>query len=1067
MSPSLRLHTSTAYLLRTLSKAIKAETQAISDMNQTIKNDTAVLRADTGVMKQHMTSIEDDTHLMRSDMSSLRINMDTTELRKILEWLSPTDYPAQQSDVIERRQEGTGQWFLDAPELAEWLTQPHATLFCPGIPGAGKTVVSATLIDHLSNMVQSDSVGVAYIYCNYQSKVDQDTCKLLAAILKQLVQARPSLYEPVKRSYAKHAKKGTRPSVNEIFQTLQETMASYKTVYLIVDALDECDDSHGTRRELLTKLNSLQSSQDVRAMITSRPIPEIMATLPKAIRLEIQANREDVEHFVAGQMYRMPRCIRGDSELQAAIKDSITDAARGMYVILEACSMAIAKSLRFLLARLSVDSLLDKRTKSRVKSCLGALQGSSQSLEKVYDKAYDEAIQRIQGQLQEDTALAKRVLGWIINAKRPLTINELCHALAVEPRTTALDPDNIPDIDDLASVSAGLVSVDKESKIVRLVHYTTQEYLERTQESWNPGFQVVVASTCLQRLSFDECWSSANSRRLKGYLSPEEFRRLDLDPFLIYAAQYWGQHVRTFQTELLQASIAFLRDKTASWNAMILRRFSRGYSGLMRTHLYARRAVVRLLAEFGLDIVLAEYLSTFEADAATIISPSNRYGLSAVSVAAEFGHESVIRLFIEQGAKIHGGRESPLAVAACNGQEGAVKLLLLHYDMNHGARKRSPTHEDDLRNALVEASSKGHGNIAELLLNAGAEVNELTLEEACSNNDNHMVGLLLDRGADVNAGGGQALQTASWYCKTDLVKLLLHRGADVNACKGQGETVLLATLETGLMQTYGDSGSRDEIIAFLLEKARKPDTWGGKGRDFQPLAFEDECLEILWILIENGASVICLGGKYGSTLNLLGCYGATKPLRVLHELYNAGPTILDFHGRTALHLTAIGGHFQTFIYLLDIGYDPEATDHKGDTPLVYAALGNSLAILDKILEICPNHTESNEGWNPLQWAFRVGNVETTERLVEKGFRDNSKEVIGHGCRKMGVLEIALFYQHEEFLNSLSSSCKSLLGLDPSIKYDVGSIRYLDFSRRCYGCFQVGEYSLVTRPFSQR
>jgi hypothetical protein len=38
-----------------------------------------------------------------------------------MEWLSPTDFPAQQRDIIIRRQEGTGQWFVDSPEFKRWL----------------------------------------------------------------------------------------------------------------------------------------------------------------------------------------------------------------------------------------------------------------------------------------------------------------------------------------------------------------------------------------------------------------------------------------------------------------------------------------------------------------------------------------------------------------------------------------------------------------------------------------------------------------------------------------------------------------------------------------------------------------------------------------------------------------------------------------------------------------------------------------------------------------------------------------------------------------------------------
>ncbi|KAF1362415.1 hypothetical protein EJ07DRAFT_106802, partial [Lizonia empirigonia] len=99
--------------------------------------------------------------------------------------------------------------------------------------------------------------------------------------------------------------------------------------------------------------------------------------------------------------------------------------------------------------------------------------------------AYDQAIIRIDGQFQNDRTLAKNVLSWISYAQRPLTTRELCHALAVEEGDEELDLDNIPDVEDILSVCAGLVTVDEESQIVRLVHYTTQDYLEGIREEWS------------------------------------------------------------------------------------------------------------------------------------------------------------------------------------------------------------------------------------------------------------------------------------------------------------------------------------------------------------------------------------------------------------------------------------------------------------------------------------------------------------------------------------------------------------------------------------------------------
>jgi hypothetical protein len=131
---------------------------------------------------------------------------------------------------------------------------------------------------------------------------------------------------------------------------------------------------------------------------------------------------------------------------------------------------------------LHVDSVRAKSTKKKILSTLDALPKGSKAL----DAAYNDAIERIEGQLTEDTTLARNVRSWIVYAQRPLTTGELCHALAVDPGDLELDPDNIPDVKDMVSVCAGLITVDEESNIIRLVHYTAQEYFERIRESWNP-----------------------------------------------------------------------------------------------------------------------------------------------------------------------------------------------------------------------------------------------------------------------------------------------------------------------------------------------------------------------------------------------------------------------------------------------------------------------------------------------------------------------------------------------------------------------------------------------------
>jgi hypothetical protein len=109
-----------------------------------------------------------------------------------------------------------------------------------------------------------------------------------------------------------------------------------------------------------------------------------------------------------------------------------------------------------------------------------------------------------------------------------------------------LDLDIIPDIEDMVSVCAGLVIIDKESNIVRLFHYTTQEYFERIQESWNPRTQQEIVSACLTYLSFDPFRSGScpDDRQLKS--------KLKKNLFLDYDSRFWGHHARAVQMQCME-----------------------------------------------------------------------------------------------------------------------------------------------------------------------------------------------------------------------------------------------------------------------------------------------------------------------------------------------------------------------------------------------------------------------------------------------------------------------------------------------------------------------------------
>jgi hypothetical protein len=121
-----------------------------------------------------------------------------------------------------------------------------------------------------------------------------------------------------------------------------------------------------------------------------------------------------------------------------------------------------------LLARLHLDIIMGELRTTDVRKAL-------EILPKRVDDTYREAMERIERQADNRRDLAKRVLMWISSAFCKLTIQELQHALAVEPHMTRLDPEDIFKLEIIISVCAGLVVIDEERK-VRLVRKLQHGY---------------------------------------------------------------------------------------------------------------------------------------------------------------------------------------------------------------------------------------------------------------------------------------------------------------------------------------------------------------------------------------------------------------------------------------------------------------------------------------------------------------------------------------------------------------------------------------------------------------
>ncbi|OAL04266.1 hypothetical protein IQ06DRAFT_96048 [Phaeosphaeriaceae sp. SRC1lsM3a] len=611
-------------------KRLSIEPEDIRELRSNINVNITLLTAFTG-------------RLTRDNTVRLVRYQEDKEQRAVLEWLTPTDYAPQQNDFLKQRQAGSGKWLLDSAEFKTWVETENQTLFCPGIPGAGKTILTSIVVEELSTRFQGKSShAVAYIYCNFKRKAEQTLEDLLASVLKQLAQATSSLPQSVRSLHDRYRSKKARPSIDDMSIVLQSVATEFSRVFVLVDALDECQVNDNCRAKLLSQLLQLQNKSGANLFVTSRFIPDIMERFERDLRLEIRANEHDVQRYIEGHLDELPRFVRRDPDLQREISSGIIKAIDGM----------------FLLAQLHLNSLKGKRAPKAVRDALEKLPTGTES----YDRAYSDAMERIEGQLSDEEALAKEALSWITCARRPLTTIELQHALAIQVGQADFDEGNKPDLEDIVSVCAGLVTIDEESGIIRIVHYTTQEYFERTQKKWFPTADFDITAICVTYLSFTVFGSGICTTDS----SFEE--RLQRNPLYDYAAKYWGCHARQIRSpqmniaDFLQhgmsveaATQAMLVRKLYSWQTDYSQKCPRQITGL------------HLTAYFGTIEIAVTIVHGADPDS------KDTDGRTPLSWAAENGHESVVKLLLDTGKVDVDFKDkygwTPLSRAAENGHE--------------------------------------------------------------------------------------------------------------------------------------------------------------------------------------------------------------------------------------------------------------------------------------------------------------------------------------------------------------------------------------------------------------
>jgi ankyrin repeat protein len=603
-----------------------------------------------------------------------------------------------------------------------------------------------------------------------------------------------------------------------------------------------------------------------------------------------------------------------------------------------------------------MNTVMVQPTKGHIKEALHHMAKGIEGL----DDTYKQAMERIKDQGKPTRELANRILGWIIHAKGPLSTTELQHALAVRFRTESLDTDYIPSVHVLRSVCAGLVTVDEKSGIVRLAHYTTQEYLERTQIQWFPNAETEITTTCVTYLSFSVfetgfCQSDA-----------EFEKRLRSNPLYDYAAHNWGHHARKALT-LPQKVVDFLECEAkveASIQALMAiqphssysKPFPRRMTGLHLAAYFGVAGAVEALLHKGVEI-----------------DAKNSDNQTPLWWAALNGHEAVVKLLLITGKVDVDPKDwcgqTPLSQAAKNGHEAVVKLLLITGKVDVNCKDR------DGWTPLSRAAANGYeAAVKQLLANDSINPNSkdnsgwTPLWLALENEHEAVVKLLLAKDSiDPNLPNHRG-QTILWWAIEKATSLLYPEDSKNLKLDDNGGWIPFPVKVLNLLLTIGnvDIKSKDAYGQTLLSWAAAM----GQGAIVKVLLSKD------------GIDPASTNNGWRTPLSLAAERGHEPVVKMLLAIHKVDPDCKDKSGRTPLSRAAESGHENIIRLLLAterVNWD--AKDSNGRTPLFYAAAYGQQAVVTLLLKKGSNaDLKDNASRTPLSWAAANGHKAVVKLL---------------------------------------------------------------------------------------
>jgi len=715
----------------------------------------------------------------------------------------------------------------------------------------------------------------------------------------------------------------------------------------------ECNICHGGRFYICLECRGKEKyCEDERHNLIDRG-KVIMNTEPTKndIRLYVEAelneelnlgNAEDVDGY-ASTFYTTPlgRLIKKNPNLKDEITDIVVEKSDGMFAL----AGLYMKSLRSLgLSEAQINDMLDH---------------PPERYEFFYEQHMNRIISGFGDAGNHAADLGRRVLSWVACTKRPLSLSELQDALAMD-----LDkPDSFSqsakyDRATIIRATAGLVTIDNPSELVRLNHQSAQQYFDENRDRWFQNVDAEITRTALHYLSLAQL-----SVPCQGEWEDKEFEERKRNyPFLVYAYQYWGDHAREAGSDSAtraavtrflsdsdavasstQAGWYLKSDTAADWDVR------KGTNGL------------HISAWFGLTYAVTSLLDQeFDVDSRDV------YGETPLMYASRRGQTATVAVLLNRGANVNDVSDRggfPIFKTVDFNNVEVLKLLLARpdIDVNQANRLKSQF------TALMLAIHKNH------LENVIALLNQPKLDIAQR---------------DIN--GGTALSHAIISSNPALATCILnHFGEDptlLNSTNWVGESALILAAKNGQVVN----------VKQLLNKGADPSIKDSQGGGTALLrAVDGGCVSTVQLMLKYNAEVHCLHDKGRGLL-----HGATVggQKAIVNLLLDKGldPNVVDENGATPLHDASRCGQWAVAKTLLGAGADASLRDKADRTPWTVAWQNRHLSVM-RVLE-GKDHYERTEsellGQYPNASALPVWALALhgEKGLVAQAIKERSQEI---------------------------------------------------------------------------